>query len=522
MIEGCNFIGSYISKQGDTVLQAPDPQNNGSLPEDFYIATNQEIDDALQKAHSAFDVYKNLSGKKKAGFLDAISDEILALGDELINRASAESGLPVGRFQGERGRTVNQLKMFANLLREGSWVEARIDLAQPNREPLPKADIRNMLFPLGPVVVFGASNFPLAFSTAGGDTASALAAGCPVVVKSHESHPGTNELVSRAILKAAEKTGMPDGVFSSLNGKANTGEALVKHPMTKAVGFTGSFNAGTAIFKTAAARKEPIPVYAEMGSINPVFLFEDKLGTETDALAETIAGSVTLGKGQFCTNPGLLIGMDSDQLQDFATRLGGKLAEYTPGCMLNEGVAKNYRNSREKALSQKGVELLTSPNDESEINGSAALATIKASVFLKNKQFQEEVFGPFTIIVRCEDEAEMQQVAQSLRGQLTVTFMGTDNELPKHASLISLCREKAGRVIFNTVPTGVEVCPSMQHGGPFPATTDSKFTSVGTGAIRRFVRPIAFQDCPDELLPDELKTSNPLGIYRLVDGAWEK
>jgi len=522
MIEGCNFIGSNVSKQGENILQAPDPQNNGKHPEDFFIATDQEIDDALQKAHSAFDVYKNLSGKKKAVFLDAIADEILALGDELINRASAESGLPFGRFQGERGRTVNQLKMFANLLREGSWVEARIDLAQPNREPLPKSDIRNMLFPLGPVVVFGASNFPLAFSTAGGDTASALAAGCPVVVKSHESHPGTNELVSRAILKAAENTGMPDGVFSSLNGKAETGEALVKHPLTKAVGFTGSFGAGTAIFKTAAAREEPIPVYAEMGSINPVFLLEDKLSTETDTLAETIAGSVTLGKGQFCTNPGLLIGIDSDHLQDFATRLGEKLADFTPGCMLNEGVANNYRKSREQVLSQDGVELLTSPNDESEFNGSAALATIKASVFLDNKQFQEEVFGPFTIIVSCENEAEMLKVAQNLHGQLTVTFMGTDNELPKHTSLISLCREIAGRVIFNSVPTGVEVCPSMQHGGPFPATTDSKFTSVGTGAIRRFVRPIAFQDCPDELLPDELKTSNPLGIYRILDGVLEK
>lgn len=522
MIEGCNFIGSTISKNGETVLQAPDPYNNSTHPENFFIATKLEIDQALQKAQSAFDLYKNVPGKQKADFLDEIAEEILSLGDKLINRAVAESGLPAGRFQGERGRTVNQIKMFANLLREGSWVDARIDLAQPEREPLPKPDIRNMLFPLGPVVVFGASNFPLAFSTAGGDTASALAAGCPVVVKSHESHPGTNELVSRAILKAAEKTGMPDGVFSSLNGKADTGAALVKHPAVKAIGFTGSFKAGTSIFKAASEREEPIPVYAEMGSINPVFLLDSKLKNSAKDVAESYYGSVTLGKGQFCTNPGLLIGLDNKNLQTFSKHLADKLDEYIPDCMLNEGVAKNYRSKRKQFLSQDGVEILSSPREETGLSGAAALITIQASDFLSNELFQEEVFGPFTVIVRCKTEKEMQDVALALNGQLTVTFMGTEQELADHASLLSICREKAGRVIFNSVPTGVEVCPSMQHSGPFPATTDSKFTSVGTTAIRRFVRPIAFQDCPESLLPDELKTENPLGIYRMVDGTLKK
>ncbi len=521
MIEGKNFIGATYSKKGDSFLQASNPKTNKLLPEKFYITTSQEIEQAFKKAGSAFDQYKNLSGAKKADFLEAIAEEILNLGDELIQRAVAESGLPEGRFQGERGRTVNQIKMFAGLLRDGSWVDARIDRAQPDREPLPKADIRNMLFPLGPVVVFGASNFPLAFSTAGGDTASALAAGCPVIVKSHESHPGTNELVTHAILKAAERTGMPDGVFSSLNGKADVGEKLVKHPSAKAVGFTGSFAAGTAIFKNAAARDEPIPVYAEMGSVNPVFLLDEKLSSDADSIAETYAGSVTLGKGQFCTNPGLLIGIESDNLNTFAKTLGEKLAGYTPDCMLNEGVAKNYRAQRKEILSQDGVEVITSPADEPGLTGAASLAAVKASVFLENDELQEEVFGPFTIVVKCKDSSEMEKVAKKLNGQLTITFMGTEKELIAHAPLINIGREKAGRVIFNNAPTGVEVCPSMQHGGPFPATTDSKFTSVGTGAIRRFARPIAFQDCPEELLPDELKDSNPLGIYRLVDGEFE-
>lgn len=522
MVEGVNYIGQSKSNQNKTYFQAFNPARNKPLPDKFYIASEEEVDQTLKKAAFAFKEYRLISGKEKAEFLDQITEEILALGDTLLEQAVAESGLPKGRFEGERGRTVNQINMFADLLREGSWVDARIDTAQPGRSPVPKADLRNMLFPIGPVVVFGASNFPLAFSTAGGDTASALASGCPVVVKSHESHPGTNELVATAILKAAKKTGMPDGVFSSLNGKAETGNKLVIHPLTKAIAFTGSLNAGKAIFKAATSREEPIPVYAEMGSINPVFLLQNKLNAEAEELADTYFRSVTLGKGQFCTKPGIIIGKKSPALDTFKKTLEQKLNGYNPDCLLNTGVAKNYRTRRDKLLSQTGVHTLKSASGETDINGSSSLAAVSAHDFIKNRALHEEVFGPFTLIVECDDDSQFQQIAEALSGQLTVTLMGEKSELTGNADLINACREKAGRVIFNGVPTGVEVCPSMQHGGPYPSTTDSKFTSVGTGAIRRFVRPIAFQDCPEELLPDELKTGNPLGIYRILDGSLKK
>lgn len=519
MIEGVNFIGKTSSKKNDETFQAYNPSENTHLPETFHVATAGEINDALEKAEIAFHTYSRISGKIKADFLDAIADEILELGDTLIERASAESGLPNGRFEGERGRTVGQLRMFAELLREGSWVDARIDTAQPDREPLPKPDIRNMLIPLGPVAVFGASNFPLAFSTAGGDTASALASGCPVVVKAHESHPGTNELVTRAILKAADSIDeIPDGVFSSLNGKADVGQTLVSHPAIKAVGFTGSLNAGRAIYNTAANRDEPIPVYAEMGSVNPVFLLQNKLGNESKEIAEQYAGSVTLGKGQFCTKPGLLIAKKGAALEAFTSHLAGELQQYEASCLLNKGIADNFSKSRDQYLSQDGVKTIASPNHESGLNQPASLASVDAATFLENKNLWDEVFGPFTLVVECENNSELEQIAGELDGQLTITIMGTDDELLEQKNLLQLCRLKTGRMIFNGVPTGVEVCPSMHHGGPYPATTDSKFTSVGTGAIRRFARPIAFQDVPEALLPAELKPYNPLNIMRLVNG----
>lgn len=518
MIEGANFLGKTRSKENSSFLQAVNPAKNEPLPNKYFIATDSEIQKAMEKATAAFEVYKLVPAQKRADFLHQIADEILALGDTLIQQAVSESGLPEQRFIGERGRTMGQLKMFADLLREGSWVDARIDSAQPDRQPAPKPDIRNMLFPLGPVVVFGASNFPLAFSTAGGDTASALAAGCPVVLKAHESHPGTNELVTKAILQAAEKTGMPDGVFSSLNGKAETGAQLVQHPLAKAVGFTGSFNAGKAIFDAAACREVPIPVYAEMGSINPVFLLAEKLNNNPAALAELIAGSVTLGKGQFCTKPGILIAQKGASLETFKETLKQKLEGYTPDCLLNPGIANSYQKSRDELLAQDKIQVLKTPADEDELNRSAALASVDASHFLSNPSFHNEIFGPFTLLIECEEESQFDEIVESLEGQLTLSFMGTHAELVDNRTLINAAREKTGRVIFNSVPTGVEVCPSMHHGGPYPATTDSKFTSVGTGAIRRFARPIAFQDCPDALLPDELKVGNPLGIYRLVDG----
>ena len=518
MIEGINFIGYSTSKLGSDVLQAQQPEKNELLDEPFYIATEEEIDEALVKAASAFEEYKHYSGAQKAAFLDVIGEEIMKLGDELIKRASKETGLTHGRLEGERGRTVNQLNMFAELLREGSWVDARIDSSSAEGQP----DVRRMLFPLGPVAVFGASNFPLAFSTAGGDTASALAAGCPVIVKAHESHPGTNELVSRAILEAAKETNMPDGVFSSLNGGPEVGSKLVQHPGIKAVGFTGSFGGGKAIYDLAQQRDEPIPVYAEMGSINPVFLLDEKLQTEGKNLAEELAGSVTLATGQFCTNPGLIIAKQGDGLDAFKEALAKKLDEEPPGCMLNPGIAENYRKKRAEAFSLAGIDVLAESDGESETTGTAAVATVAASDFLSGEDYQEEVFGPFTLVVSCENDDEMQEVARKLKGQLTVSFMGMDDDLANQDTLVSISREKAGRVIFNGVPTGVRVGPAMQHGGPFPATTDSRSTSVGTAAIQRFVRPIAFQDWPDALLPDELKDENPLGILRIYDGSYKR
>src|SRR6056297_2037466 len=429
MIEGVNFIGKTASKKNSKTIEAFAPSSGKPLPEAFHIATEDELNKAVQKADDAFDSYSRLPGKTKAAFLEAIADEIMALGDTLIKRATAESGLPNGRFEGERGRTVNQLRMFADLLREGSWVDARIDTAEPDREPIPKADIRNMLVALGPVAVFGASNFPLAFSTAGGDTASALAAGCPVVVKGHESHPGTNELVSRAILRAANSIDqIPDGAFSSLNGKAEVGQMLVTHPSIKAIGFTGSLKAGKAIFKTAANREKPIPVYAEMGSVNPVFLLDNKLNSSAEELAEQYSQSVTLGKGQFCTKPGLLIAKKGDGLNSFATALAKYLKEFQPGCMLNEGVASNYGKNRYNLLSEDGVETLLSPGKETDLNKSAVLASVDATIFLENETLRDEVFGPFALIVQCDDDAQVQNVASDIAGQLTITFMGNDDD----------------------------------------------------------------------------------------------
>ncbi len=514
MIEGINYIGFSTSKNGSGTLQAYDPEANRALPEQFSVASEKDIEEALQKAQQAFLEYRNFSGKKKAAFLDQIAEEIMALGDELVQRASAESGLPAGRIEGERGRTTGQLQMFAELLRKGNWVDARIDRGEP--------DVRRMLFPIGPVAVFGASNFPLAFSTAGGDTASALAAGCPVIVKSHESHPGTNELVAGAIVKAAKETGMPDGVFSSLNGGHEVGGALVKHPAIKAVSFTGSFGGGKAIYDIAQNREEPIPVYAEMGSINPVLLLEEKLSDSAEEIAGEYAGSVSLGVGQFCTNPGLFIAKEGKGLDRFKKTLSEKLKENPPGCMLNPKIAEGYVKQRAKMFAQAGIEMLAEPAEEDETRGSAAVATTSADNFLSNDVLHEEVFGPYTLVVSCKDEQQIRDVVSKLEGQLTITLIGNDEELGNNKELVDTAREKAGRVIFNGVPTGVRVSDAMHHGGPFPATTNAKFTSVGTAAIERFVRPIAFQDSPQELLPDELKDNNPLNIYRLVNGQLAK
>lgn len=521
-MHGKNRIGFSLIETNNGSAQAYSPLTGETLPEEFSIAGDSEVDQALTKAESAFETYKSVSGVKKAEFLEAIADEIISLGDELIQRASSESALPEGRITGERGRTVGQLKLFASLLREGSWVDASIEPAMPERQPLPRVDIRKMSVPVGPVVVFTASNFPLAFSTAGGDTASALAAGNPVVVKAHESHLGTNELIADAIARAAQKTGMPDGVFSTLTGKGfELGQALVQHPKTKSVAFTGSFRGGKALYDLASQREEPIPVFAEMGSVNPVFLLPDKLSKETSALAKAYAGSITMGVGQFCTNPGVIIGITSDALTQFREEIAAEFKQKQAEIMLNPGISKAYTSGTETALQQTGVTTLAQGMSQTE-KAQATVAGVSGNDFLKNPKLLHEVFGPFSLIVTCENAAELHKVVLALPGQLTTTFMATDQDISDYTQSIKKATEICGRLIFNGVPTGVEVCYGMQHGGPFPASTDGRFTSVGADAIKRFVRPVSFQDAPQSILPSELRDDNPLNIWRKINGELTK
>jgi alpha-ketoglutaric semialdehyde dehydrogenase len=520
-----NLIGYNYLPEAGNIFKAIDPSLGVDLPGEFCAAGLSEVDEALTLADKAFAEYRHIGKNKKAAFLRGIADEILALGDELIERAMAESGLPATRLQGERARTVGQLNMFANMLDEGSWVEAAIDMAIPDRQPLPRVDIRRMLVPIGPAVVFGASNFPLAFSVAGGDTASALAAGCPVIVKAHPAHPGTSALVAAAIKKAAEKYNMPDGVFSILYDDGYTiGEALVKHPKTKIVTFTGSYKGGMALVKMAREREEPIPVFAEMGSINPIVLLPQALEARAEELAK-IYGSITTNAGQFCTKPGLLFAVKSEGLERFKKELAKGIFSVNSATMLTPGICANFVKLSKDRLEQHDVHVIGRSDklDNDKVNqGLAVVTEISASDFLTNEKYKEEVFGPYAMLVVADDVAQLELVVSSLHGQLTATIMAEKEELPKYKQLTDKLANLAGRVILNGPPTGVEVGNAMQHGGPFPATSDSRFTSVGTGAIKRFVRPVCWQNWNEELLPDELKTDNPLKIWRLVNNEWTK
>ncbi len=519
MITGKNQIGHQLKADGSIRFTTFNPQLNVENTTVFTEASDEEIIEALALAHACFGEFHLMSGKKKGAFLDAIADEILELGDELIQTYMSESGLPEGRAQGERGRTIFQLRSFADLVREGSWVEARIDTAIPDRSPLPKSDLRKMNIGIGPIVVFGASNFPLAYSTAGGDTASALAAGCPVIVKSHPMHAGTSELVAAAVIRAAEKTGMPNGVFSNLNSKGiEVGTKLVAHPIVKGVGFTGSIRGGRALYDLAAARKEPIPVFAEMGSINPVVLMPNYLKNNTDSIAKTYAGSITLGTGQFCTNPGLILGVKSSELSNFISALGKEIAEISPSCMLHPTIAANFERGKETMVNQSELSVVeTSTVDVSPNHVQQLIATVEGKAFLANPTLHEEVFGPYSLVVQCENLDELTRIIQQLEGQLTGTILSEVEEMDANPRLIQALQDRVGRLIFNSVPTGVEVCPSMLHGGPYPASTDSRFTAVGTDSIQRWVRPVSYQDWPNALLPNELKNENPLGISRKVN-----
>ncbi|MEO8405670.1 MAG: aldehyde dehydrogenase (NADP(+)) [Chitinophagaceae bacterium] len=481
-------------------------------------ATIEQVDDVMQESWKAFIAYRKLPLSARAGFMRAIAVELEALGDEVLQVAGEETNLPEARLRNERGRTIFQLNQYADACEKGEWLEARIDTAVPDKTP-PKPDIRKMMVPLGPVLVFGASNFPFAYSTAGGDTACALAAGCPVIVKAHPAHARTSQLVANAITRAAMKCNMPAGIFAHVHGAGfEVGKALVEHKHTKAVGFTGSYLGGRQLFDWANQRKEPIPVFAEMGSINPVFLLPEKLKESAADTAKLYAGSITLGVGQFCTNPGLIISIESEGLQTFIHTLGEEIKKTSPGTMLHTGIFKAYVEKRANALSQEDVETVGVADGEPQFNqGSPTVASASGQAFLNNPILHQEVFGPYSLVIRCKDEEEMLEVINKLEGQLTATVMATENDLRNHEEVAEAIKQICGRYIINGVPTGVEVCLSMHHGGPFPATTDARFTSVGADGIKRFARPLSFQSWPDSFLPDELKNKNPLGIWRTVN-----
>ena len=481
-------------------------------------ASAQEIDLAMNQAWSAFEEYRRFSLKQRAEFMRTIAKEIESVGDLLINTARKETNLPDMRLRNERARTLFQLISYANAVEAGTWMDIRIDTAVPKKNP-PKPDLRKTMTPLGPVVVFGAANFPFAYSTAGGDTACAFGAGCPVIVKAHPAHAETSEIVGKAILAAANKCKMPDGIFHHIHGKSfEVGKSLVTHPYTKAVGFTGSFAGGKQLFDWANQRKEPIPVFAEMSSINPVFLLPNKMKESAGEVASLYANSITLGVGQFCTNPGLIIGLEGSDLNFFMKLLSEEMRKVQPGEMLHQGISKNYHEKRKSALSQSGVATVAvAEQSAADDQGEATLASATAEAYLNNPVLHQEVFGPYSIVIRCKTVEEMIAVAKKTEGQLTCTLMATNDDIKENQALVEAVRHICGRFILNGVPTGVEVCFSMQHGGPYPSTTDSRFTSVGADGIKRFARPICYQNWPDELLPDELKEGNPLKIWRMVD-----
>ncbi|MBV6285662.1 aldehyde dehydrogenase (NADP(+)) [Pseudomonas aegrilactucae] len=516
-IIGHNYIGGARSAAGSITLHSHDASSGEALPFTFTQATAEEVDAAALAAAAAYPEFRNLPAERRAEFLEAIAARLDALDDDFVSLVTRETALPTARIKGERGRTSGQMRLFAQVLRRGDFYGARIDHALPDRQPMPRVDLRQYRIGVGPVAVFGASNFPLAFSTAGGDTAAALAAGCPVVFKAHSGHMATAERVADAIIRAAEQTGMPKGVFNMIYG-AGVGEALVKHPAIQAVGFTGSLKGGRALCDMAAARPQPIPVFAEMSSINPVLVLPAALQARGESIATELAASVVMGCGQFCTNPGLVIGIRSPALDAFAERLAAVLGEQPAQTMLNAGTLRSYAQGVQALHEHAGVTHLAGREQQGN-QAQPQLFRADASLLLTGDPLlQEEVFGPATVLIEVADEAQLQRALQGLHGQLTATLIAQAEDLARYAQVLPLLEQKVGRVLFNGYPTGVEVCDAMVHGGPYPATSDARGTSVGSLAIDRFLRPVCYQNCPDELLPAALQEGNPLGIVRLVDG----
>lgn len=525
-LTGLNLINGQWVGESDTTTHAVSPTTGLPLDPAFQSATPAEIDAAFAAAVAAFEATRSLPAEPWAKLLDTIADKIMALGDGLLTVAGAESALPPARLTGERARTCGQLKLFAQLVRDGNWVDAVIDTADPARQPLPKPDVRRMLRPIGPVVVFDASNFPFAFGACGGDTASALAVGNPVIVKAHSAHPATDELFAGAVLEALRACNLPDGLFALVHGSGSkVGAALVKHPAAKAVGFTGSKAGGRALFDIAAARPEPIPVYAEMGSLNPLVVLPAAIAQKGDAIADGLSGSVTLGAGQFCTKPGLVFVIEGPQTDRFVDTLAAKLGAMANFTMLNPGIQKAFAEvvAAMKAAAGAGVKVRVSGTCAPPAGVSPVLIDVASSAFRANAALHEEAFGPATVVVRCKDANDLLAMLPLAGGNLTGSVHTTDGEdATLLRRVVETLERHVGRIVFNGYPTGVEVCHAMVHGGPYPATTAPASTSVGTLAIRRFTRPIAWQNTPDTLLPAALQKGNPGKIWRTVNGQFTR
>ncbi len=519
-ISGRSLIGFREAAGAGEMFYAENPATGERLQPGFASATAEEVELAVSLAAEAFEVYQRVPGHERGAFLRKIAETIESIAGEVIERAAQETALPQARLQGEIGRTCGQLRLFAEVVEEGSWVQARIDRAAPERRPLPKPDIRSMLRPLGPVVVFGASNFPLAFSVAGGDTASALAAGNPVIFKAHPAHPRTGELVGRAIQESVRECGLPEGAFSLLfDAGTQVGTALVRHSLIKAGAFTGSRGAGRALMDIAAARPEPIPFYAEMSSTNPVFILPGALRERGEAIATGLHGSYTLGAGQFCTKPGMVFVPEGSDAAAFGQRLQELVSATTPFHLLTRTIHSSY----ESAIAARGKDAKLVAAGQAAASGDASFAACAALFETDATSFLEsgldaEIFGPTTLLVRHSSREQVLAIARGLEGHLTATIHGTENDLREFADLLAILENKVGRLVFNSFPTGVEVTHAMVHGGPYPATSDGRSTSVGSQAIFRFARPVCYQGFPDSALPDALKDANPLGIWRMVDG----
>jgi len=519
ILDGVPLTGS------GAVFRGVNPATGERLDPAYHCASLADVNSAADLAEEAFATYGKLPGREKGRFLRSIAAGIEAIVPEIVERAHLETALPEGRLKGEAARTIGQLRLFAQMVEEGSWVNARIDPAQPDRTPLPRSDIRSMMRPLGPVAVFGASNFPLAFSVAGGDTAAAFAAGNPVIVKAHHAHPGTSEMVGQVIARSVSECNLPPGVFALLfGGGSEIGAAIVDHPKIKAVGFTGSLSAGKALMERAAARPEPIPCFMEMSSVNPVFVLPEALRTRSVQIAGGLFNSFTLGVGQFCTKPGLVFLPRTADADALVAELKAQVERAGTSPMLTEGISKSYRSGMAARGARAGVETIA----QAATNGAGGCAAVPAvfqingGELLRNPELANEIFGPTTLVIRYGSQKELMELVRALEGQLTATLHGSDADIAAFADLVAILERKAGRLIANGFPTGVEVCHAMVHGGPYPATSDSRATSVGTYSIYRFVRPVCYQDFPQAALPDELKDENPYGILRLIDGQFTR